>query len=129
MQKQNKKIGAALKKFIHEHCALYNSTHRKCDMGYECLIEQGEPCTYFESGVLMKPDYKYKPDCFVNNYRFEQKVRKQYRKINPEAFSNKKMRHCKECGRPVGKRKRYCEKCLYERQKKQKREYIRNQRK
>ncbi len=106
-ERDPERCGPNLQRFIKNECA--SCISGQCDADRPCeVIEYSQRCEYFEKSVLPSTAYPFKHLCFVKNPTFERMVRSEYAEIKPD--SNVGTRFC-DCGNPLPKRRRFCDKC------------------
>jgi len=106
-----KRCGPHLQRFIKAECACW--LLGQCTLEGPCvIIEYSRRCGYFEKNVLPPPAYSFKHLCFETRPTVERMVRSEYAEIRPDSSIGD--RFC-ECGNPLSKRQRLCEKCRKER--------------
>jgi hypothetical protein len=75
----------------------------------ECLLYKGERCKYFETTVMPLGDPEYRYHILHHVEKYADRIN-EYKSVilNDDKFAG---RTCKICGVPIGRRKKYCEKC------------------
>ncbi len=115
------KAGGSLSKFVKQMCDCWTGRPSEECLGLDvygksfrnpgkCRIMEGKSCKYFKEAVLHQEDYKFPRLCFVEDPAFEQRVRKQYKKID-HTVVEAEARRCPGCGAALKPRQRYCTKC------------------